>query len=215
MRTFSRSRTRRTVTGVGLLTLLAGLGCAATVSRRVPATAVANLPLERQLGLLDAEGDVLAAQDARDTQEERVLIARSAVEEARAAEAVRPNSGGDIDLARTAHSEAAARREYAERTEQLERARLATSEATLTLMHARFELARAREVDAAGQGGRYSVAVADYQRQFDGVDAELRHRTQDEEALRLTTETARKSWVEASSRLAQRTGGAQGSVWVQ
>ena len=196
--------------------------CTPSVSLRVPAAAVANLPLEQRLTLLDAESDVLAAQDARDAQEEKAHEASAAIEAAKrqvdAAEAAlhQPaTSDGNPDVAKAALAEANARRQFAERDAELERVRLATSDAQVLLAQARFELARAKEVDKAGQSGRYWVAVADYEKQTEAITAVMKARTDEEERVKASTDLSRKSWMDASQELAQLTGGGQGSVWVQ
>jgi hypothetical protein len=161
MRTFSCTRVRWLGAWVSVLFTA---GCAAHLSEHVPSAAVAELPLECRLALLDAESEVLAAQDARDAQEETALAATEAVREAahrvRVSEEALDGKEND-DVARAAHMESSARREFAEADDSLQHVRLATADAALLLAQARFELARAREVDRVGQGGRYSVRLTD------------------------------------------------------
>jgi hypothetical protein len=104
---------------------------------------------------------------------------------------------------------------FAEQDRVLERTRLVTTEANLLLAQAKFEFARAHEVEVAGQGGRYGVRSPDYQAQVDRIAAYVKERTDEEQKVKTETETVRKEWDSAASELAQLTGGAQGSIWVQ
>src|SRR5262249_34140917 len=65
----ARSRFARALLHAGLQAALL-CACAPKVALRVPPEALAELPLERKLTLLDAENDLLAAVDSRDAQEE-------------------------------------------------------------------------------------------------------------------------------------------------
>jgi hypothetical protein len=197
-------------------------GCVPGVTLRVPRAAVANLPLEQRLTLLDAESDVLAAQDARDRQEEELQAAdnrqtesEGRVRSARQALSRARETSTSTDIAAAALEEATARLRFAERTVILERELLTIADLSVELARARFELARAHEVDAAGQGGRFGVRLADYQHQADAIARAVDERMQEDEHVRAAVADSQQAWKSAAQELAKLTGGGQGSVWVQ
>jgi hypothetical protein len=198
------------------------VGCVPSVTIHVPRAAVASLPLEQRLTLLDAESDVLAAQDARDRQEEelqkadvRIADAEARLNASRRALDAAVRNATNQDIAKAAVEEAEARRKYAEQSAALERRLLGVSDLSVELAKARFELARAKEVDTAGQSGRYGVHVADFQHQAEAISKSVEERMQEGEHERAAVTDAQQTWKTAAQQLANLTGGAQGSVWVQ
>ncbi len=207
---------------VGVVVATLAVGCVPSVTIHVPRAAVASLPLEQRLTLLDAESDVLAAQDARDRQEEelqkadvRIADAEARLNASRRALDAAVRNATNQDIAKAAVEEAEARRKYAEQSAALERRLLGVSDLSVELAKARFELARAKEVDTAGQSGRYGVHVADFQHQAEAISKSVEERMQEGEHERAAVTDAQQTWKTAAQQLANLTGGAQGSVWVQ
>ncbi len=207
----------------GLALLAVGLfaGCAVNVSLRVPPVAIANLPLEQRVTLLDAENEMLASQDARDAADEAVATADEAIGHAErrldtARKALdRASDPATQQVAKAGVHEAEERLKFAEQDRVLTRAKLATASANLLLAQAKFELARAHEVEVAGQGARYGVRAPDYQAQVDRIAAFVKERSDEEQKVKAETDGIHKEWDSAAQELAQLTGGAQGSIWVQ
>jgi hypothetical protein len=219
MRTLAWRRPARLVPWVGVLCTL---GCAAHISIRVPEKAVDSLPLERRLTLLDAESDLLAAQDARDAQEENTLSALDSVKEAERRVNVaedglikEEDAKGNVDVAKAVVVEATSRRDYTRSDLALQRARLATTDAELLQAQAQFELVKATQVVESGEGAKYSVKVESYKRQVDRIVAFVQEQTDKEKKAQATADDKQKAWKTVAEQLAQMTGGAQGSVWVQ
>jgi hypothetical protein len=222
MRTVSRSRLPWLGSLVGLLATTSLGGCAAHLTEHVPSEAIAKLPLECRLTLLDAESEVLAAQDVRDAQEEATAAARESVAVAdRRVDTAETNlkkarsANENVDIANAAVTEAESRLAYARADDELQHARLETTDAALLLAQARFEFARAHEVDAAGQSGVWSVRVQAYTDQVARISRHLDETKLAEQRVQTNADESRKAWSGASEKLAGLTGGAQGSVWVQ
>jgi colicin import membrane protein len=192
--------------------------CAPSVSLRVSSSAVAELPLERKLTLLDAENGLLAAVDARDAQEDRALAAadarRDAARRVRDAEQARDKEKGSADIARAAVAEAEARKTFADRDRDLQRARVALSDAELMVADAKFEEARAAEVEAAALPGAQGVHEKDFSKQVAKLEKVRDRKAQEVKEAQAATDAARAAWTEARGGLAKLTYGAQGSVWV-
>ncbi len=201
-----------------LCPLLALAACAPSVSRRVPPAAVAALPLERRLTLLDAENGLLAATDARDAQEERVQAAGEARHAAerrlREAENARDKGAVKEDTARAALAEAEARKTFAERDRELQKKRLELADAELLVADARFEESRAAEVEAASLPGAGGIHRSDYADQVAELEKSRARKAAEASAVQAQADAARAAWNAARASLAKLTFGAQGSVWV-
>lgn len=189
--------------------------CAPRVSLRVPAEAVAELPLERRLTLLDAENDLLAATDAVDSRRELVNESPALLDAAEAREKAAGEERGRDPSAEAAVSECRARLNWTARQAELRRAELSASEAALLVAQARFEEARAAEVEAAALPGSRGIRRAAYREQVDRL-AQVQAGREAEAAKRSTSAAeAEKRWRLARAELTRLTGGAQGSAWVQ
>jgi len=191
--------------------------CAPRVSMRVPSEAVAELPLERRLTLLDAENDLLAATDAVDARQEQVdeiPALREQAEERKRAAGTQEQNGHD-SAAVTAMHEGEARVDYLEHDAEVRRANLHVAQAALLVAQARFEEARATEVEAAALPGSRGVRRAEYHEQVERL-AKVQAAAESEAAkTRASAAEAEKKWRAARAELTRQTGGAQGSAWVQ
>ncbi|MBS2025355.1 MAG: hypothetical protein JST92_23385 [Deltaproteobacteria bacterium] len=196
-------------------------GCAARVSLRVPPAAIAELPLERKLTLLDAENDLLAAQDARDAQEDAWYHARDLIDDAnkRRSEADEQRarakkSGAPLETFEAQIKEAVARIHYAESEEDLQLAMLKASDGQLLLAQAKYELVRANEVEAAALPGAAGVKVPDYQKQVDRLAKVAADRQAEVAKQKEKTQAVKDKWTQARAELMQASGGGVGSAWV-
>jgi hypothetical protein len=205
-----------------VLTASLATACAPRVSLHVPPAAVAELPLERRLALLDDENESLAAQDDRDAQDDRAYRARTALFEARrlAIEAERLLEQVRRDKQPTAVAEAALaeariRVEFAGQDLDLQRALLGLAETSLLVAEARYELRRATEVEKAGLSGADGVHGEEYRAQIDALLKVAVRREAAAEQQRSAAEKLRARWLEARRELTRLTGGGQGSAWVQ
>jgi hypothetical protein len=205
--------------------LIAGLlfACAPKVSLRVPQEALAELPLERRLTLLDAENDYLAAVDARDAQDEELQRDeqkhKDAEQRQREAEQnlskAKDQSENNTSVAGAALRESQARLAMSERELDAQRAELRSSDAQLMVAEARFELNRANEVSAAALGHSQGVKPEKYQQQIDELSKVVAEKATEAKVKRAEADGAKLKWQAAREDLTRLTGGAQGSAWVQ
>jgi hypothetical protein len=217
-------RARRNVNAKTTL-LIAGLlcACAPKVSLRVPQEALAELPLERRLTLLDAENDYLAAVDARDAQEEQLQRAEQTKKDSeqrqRDAEQnlnkAKDANENNTSVAGAALRESQARLALSERELEAQKSELRLSDASLMVAEARFELNRANEVSAAALGHSQGVKPEKYQQQIDELAKVAAEKAAETKAKRSEAEGAKVKWQAAREDLTRLTGGAQGSAWVQ
>ena len=188
--------------------------CAPRVSLRVPSDAVAELPLERRLTLLDAENELLAADDRIDAAqialEEEAGRRDQAKERLRLSREHAADAGGEAAL-----HESEARLTFCEREIDEQRAQLRIAEAALLVAQARFEESRAAEVEAAGLPGSRSVHRDEFHAQVERLAAAQAEVEKKSEPVRAAAGEAEQRWREARAELLRLTGGAQGSVWVQ
>jgi hypothetical protein len=217
-------RARRNVAAKTTLAACALLcACAPKVSLRVPQEALAELPLERRLTLLDAENDYLAAVDARDAQEEQLQQTetqhKDAEQRKHEAEENLSRTKGQADantsVASAALREGETRLVLSERELDAQRAELRVSDASLMVAEARFELMRANEVSAAALGHSQGVNPEKYQRQIDELGKVTAQRETEAKTKRAEADAANVKWQAARTELMRLTGGAQGSAWVQ
>ena len=198
------------------------LACAPKVSLRVSPQAVAELPLERKLTLLDAENALLAAADAKEAQEERVLLAadarRAANKRIRDAEDARERDRIAKDgpaVGDAAIREAEARKNFTEKDRDLQRELMKLAEADYMLADAKFEQARAAEVEGAALAGAQGVKLEDYAKQVAKLEQVRAERAAEAAKVRAKADEARAAWDSVRGELTRLSGGAQGSVWVQ
>jgi hypothetical protein len=208
---------------LSLLTAALLCACAPKVSLRVPQDALAELPLERRLTLLDAENDFLAAVDARDAQEEQLARAEQAHKDAeqrkRDAEhnlsKAKDENTNNTSVAEAALRESQSREALSEREIEVQKAELHVSEAGLLVAEARFELTRANEVAGAALGHSRGVKPEKYQEQVDDLGRLAAERAAEAKKQHAEADAASLKWQAARADLTRLTGGAQGSAWVQ
>jgi hypothetical protein len=208
----------------GLCALLAAplAGCTPRVKLRVEPSAIAELPLERKLTLLDAENDLLSAVDARDIAEERMLAAHDAIDDAwnrkREADEQRDKAkkaGLPLDVPDAALRESELRIDWCRADLDLSRAQLRSAESASLLAQARYEQSRATEVLEAGLPGSRGLRAADFQAQTDRLARFAQERAAETAARKEATDRVAARWTQARTDLTRLTGGAQGSAWVQ
>jgi hypothetical protein len=192
------------------------------VKLRVPPTAIAELPLERKLALLDQENDLLAAVDARDTQEERWLQSREAEADAwnrkREAEEAREKAqkaSTPLEVPDAAIREAVLRIEFARADLDLQRALFRAADLALLAAEAKYEQARASEVLEAGLAGARGLREDEFKAQTERLAALARQRAAEAADKRAAADKAQAALSQARAELTRLTGGAQGSAWVQ
>ncbi len=222
LRARSLAGSRLAAIAAALLCAFLAMGCAPRVTLRVPPAAVAELPLERKLALLDQENDLLAAVDARDTQEERWLQSREAEGDAWARKREAEDAREKAQRARTqlevpdaAIREAQARIEFARADLDLQRALFRAAEVALLAAEAKYEQARAAEVLEAGLTGARGLRAEEFQAQSGKLAALAQQRTAEAAEKRAAADKAQAALQAARAELTRLTGGAQGSAWVR
>ncbi|MGI5861781.1 MAG: hypothetical protein ACOX6T_06940 [Myxococcales bacterium] len=202
-----------------LLLLLAGCGL-----HRVDPAAVKALPLEARLDLLEAENELFIAVDAVDEASFRLEDAREAyrsaddrIDEAKAAlgQAEKGKDPHLIEVARLAVQAAKEREAFLDVWRDVEAARLDVEKARLELAQVRFERTKALAVKRANIAGAEKLDLEDYDAAVADLEEEVKQR---EEEARLAEEgagKARSRWQATRKLLAQKTGGGQGSPWVE
>ena len=229
MRTLSRHCATRS-RGVGLrgagLALLAWsiVACGPSVSLRVEQRSLRDLPLESRLDLLDAENDLFAAVDRRDDAEQGIDDARLALHRAdqRVSEAEhnldqakdRRDSAG-IEVGKLAVEEAKAHRRVQDWQLDLARGDLDVEEARLLVAQARFERAKADVARKAKTAGAAELKLKDFDRQVETLQKNVKNVQDGVAKVQKSSEKDRQKWQALSRQLAELTGGAQGSAWVQ
>jgi hypothetical protein len=205
-----------------LLCALVTAGCAPRVKLRVPPAAIAELPLERKLSLLDQENDLLAAVDARDTQEERWLQSREAETDAwarkREAEEAREKARTartPLEVPDAAIREAQLRIVFARADLELQRALFRAADVALLAAEAKYEQARAAEVLEAGLTGARGLRAEEFAAQTGKLAGLAQQRAADAVEKRAAADKAQADLQAARAELTRLTGGAQGSAWVQ
>ncbi len=207
---------RRAAARMCLCFAIAGLSaCATKVSLRVPQKAIADLPLERKLVLLDAENGLLAAVDARDAQEEKLFAAGQARRDAQRRLREADDSKDKADVARAQVTEAKARRELADKDRDYQRALLEVAEADLMLADAKFEEARAQQVEGAGLPSGSGVRAADFDEQVAKLQKFRDGKSAKAKEIAAELDKQRAQWDAARGELKKLSFGAQGSVWVE
>jgi len=203
------------------LALLVLGGCGTT---RVADKSVAALPLESKLDLIEAENDLFIALDAVDETSTRVLETRDEyrqaddrIDEAEEAleKAEQGKDGTLLQVAQLSLQETKERKEFLEAWLDVQWALLDVEKAKLDLARARFERTKAQLVKKANVEGAESIDTADFDEQVRDLEQEVKDREGDVKALSAEAERVRGVWYATRRGLAQKTGGAQGSPWVQ
>jgi len=199
-------------------------GCGPSVSLRVEQRSLRDLPLESRLDLLDAENDLFAAIDRRDDAEQAIEDARLAERRAkqRVSEADRNldqardrRDAQGIEVGKLAVDEAKAHRRVQEWQVDLAYGDLEVEEARLLVAQARFERAKAEVARKAKTPGAAELKLKDFDKQVDDLQKHVADVVKDREKEQKKSEKDRQKWQALSRQLADMTGGAQGSAWVE
>jgi chromosome segregation ATPase len=230
MRTLFRGGPRNAVPPPAVASVFAGVfaamfaACGPSVSLRVEQRSLKDLPLESRLDLLDAENDLFAAVDRRDDAEQGIDDARVALRRAdkRVSEedhdldqARDRRDAAGIEVGKLAVQEAKAHRRVKEWDLDLAKGNLDVEEARLLVAQGRFERAKADVARKARTAGAADLKLKDFDRQVDDLQKHVKDVQNDVDKLSKRSEKDRQKWQALSRQLAELTGGAQGSAWVQ
>ena len=202
-----------------LLLLLAGCGFA-----HVDAAAVKALPLEARLDLLEAENELFIAvdavdeasfglQEARDEYRDagrRIDEAESALEQAEARKDERL-----LEIARLSVQAAEQREDFLDVWRDVQAAGLDARRARLDLAQARFERTKAAAVKRANIDGAEKIDLEDFDAAIASLEKRVEAREQDAKQEAEAAEKVRATWQATRQLLAEKTGGGQGSPWVE
>jgi chromosome segregation ATPase len=204
------------------LGLLALIGCGPSVSVRVKRESVMALPVESRIDLLEAENELYGAVDELDDAEQAVEDAREGVRRASRrideAEKNRDKAGHDPkdrEIAELAVQEAKLHRDFQETAVDQAERQLDVVRARLLVAEAIFERTEAEAVKKANAKGASDLKLKDFDEQIQRLEARVKSKKADLAKGQAEEDKARKAWSSASRKLADMTGGAQGSVWVE
>jgi hypothetical protein len=201
------------------LTFLVGCGL-----MRVDESAVQRLPLESKLDLIEAENDLFIAVDAVDEAATRVLETRederkadNAVSEAYEAlkQAEQAKDPRLVEIGKLSVTEGKQRMDFLSAQEDVMWARLDVEKAKLELARARYEKSRAQAVKKANVKGAQSIKVEDFDKQVKEYEATVKKRMDSAAKEAAAAEKVRGVWYATRKSLSSKTGGGQGSPWVE
>ncbi len=204
-----------------LALLLAASGCAtATVESR----SVALLPLEVKLDLIEAENEMFVAVDAVDEQGARALDAREQYR--RSADRIQEakdvldqvSQGKDkkqLEVAQLSLKESRERREFLDLWTDVQFELLSLEKAKLEAARARLERVKAKAVKKANVLGAEKIELAAFDKAVLQAEERVKQAGADADKAKAEAEKLRGGWMTTRRDLAQRTGGGQGSPWVQ
>lgn len=217
--TLDRAVSRRAA--VALLALAALSGCGHS---RVSEKSIAALPLDAKLGLIESENDLFIAIDAVDEMANRVLETRDEYRrsDARIREAKETLKLADaskdknhLEIARLSLQESKERQAWLDVWLSVQWSLLDAEKAKLELARARHERAKAQTVKKANVVGAEKINVADFERRVAELEAVAKKADQRAQKEAQTAEKVKSRWSATRHTLAQKTGGGQGSPWVE
>jgi hypothetical protein len=206
---------------VGLLALAALSGCG---HARVSEKSLAALPLEAKLGLIEAENDLFIAIDAVDEMANRVLETRDEYRrsDARIREAKETlklagasSDKNHLEIARLSLQESKERQAWLDVWLSVQWSLLDAEKAKLELARARYEQVQAQAVKKANVVGAEKIRLADFDRRVAELEAVAKKAAERAERESQTAEKVKSRWSATRHTLAQKTGGGQGSAWVE
>ncbi len=192
--------------------------------KRVDPEVVGRLPLESKIELLEAENDLYIAIDRHDEAVDRALHtrdelrrARERISEAKDARkrAKEENDPRQIEVADLAVEEAYEKRDWLDAWVDVQWALAKAEEANLDVAKGKFERAKANMCKKANVRGSEKLDMAAFDAQVKGLEARAKRIADDAEAERKKAEEVRTRWNTTRRSLAQKTGGALGSAWVE
>ena len=199
--------------------LLAGCGLT-----RVDEAAVGRLPLEAKLDLIEAENDLFIAIDAVDeaanrlgetrddyhNADNRIAEAKESLKQAEIA-----NDPKLIEVGKLSVQESKDRKDFLDSWVDVMAAMLDVEKSKLDLARARYERNRAQAVKKANVEGAQKITLADFDKQVAGLEADVKSQLAKAQAQNAAAEKVRGTWYATRRVLAGKTGGAQGSPWVE
>lgn len=206
------------------LTVTLALALAGCGLLRVDEAAVGRLPLEAKLDLIEAENDLFIAIDAVDEAANKVLETREDYKNAdnRIGEAKEALKNAElakdpklIEIGRLSVQESKDRQQFLSAWEDVMWAMLDVEKAKLDLAKGRYEKTRAQSVKKANVEGAQKIKVEDFDRQVQKLEAAVKSETARAQARNTAAEKVRGTWYATRRVLAGKTGGAQGSPWVE
>ncbi|MGC4121218.1 MAG: hypothetical protein QM765_42905 [Myxococcales bacterium] len=207
-----------------LLVLALALGATGCGLLRVDEAAVARLPLEAKLDLIEAENDLFIAVDAVDEAANKVLETKEDYKNAdkrisEAEESLKTAELGKdpklVEVGKLSVQESKDKKEFLSSWVDVMWAMLDLEKAKLDLARARYERTRAQAVKKANVAGAEKVTVADFDKQVASLEAEVKAQTTAAQKQNAAAEKVRGTWYATRRVLASKTGGAQGSAWVE
>ncbi|MBI5544003.1 MAG: hypothetical protein HY901_08960 [Deltaproteobacteria bacterium] len=208
---------------LALAIALALLTCGCGI-KRVDEAAVARLPLESKLDLIEAENDLFIAVDSVDEAANRVLETREdyrnadqRISEAKEALATAESANDPklVEIGKLSVQESKERKEFLSAWEDVMWAMLDVEKAKLDLAKARYERSRAQAVKKANVEGAQKIKVDDFDKQVAELEAAVKKETAAAQSQNANAEKVRGTWYATRRVLAAKTGGAQGSPWVE
>ncbi len=212
---------RRPVFGWVPLALAALLGCG---HARVSDQSLAALPLEAKLDLIEAENDLFIAIDAVDEMSNRVLETKEDYQKSderirEAKEALKlAEASSDVNhraIAELSIQESKERRAWLDAWLSVQWALLDAEKAKLELAKARYERVQAQTVKKANVAGAEKINLADFDRRVADLEADSKKAAERAQKEAETAEKVKSTWSATRRTLAQKTGGGQGSAWVE
>jgi hypothetical protein len=191
---------------------------------RVDDSAVQRLPLESKLDLIEAENDLFIAVDAVDEAANRVIETKedykkadTAIDEAGEAlsQAEQAKDQKLIDISKLSVTEGRQHRDFLSVQEDVLWAQLDVEKAKLELARGRYEKARAQAVKKANVEGAQKIKLEDYDKQVAELEATVKKRQADVVKESAAAEKVRGVWYATRRNLSSKTGGGQGSPWVE
>jgi hypothetical protein len=190
----------------------------------VDESAVARLPLESKLDLIEAENDLFIAIDSVDEATNRLGETRddyhnadNRIAEAKEAlkNAEQANDPKLIEIGKLSVQESKDRKDFLDSWVDVMSAMLDVERVKLELARARYEKNRAQAVKKANVEGAQKITVADFDKQVAGLEADVKKALEKAQAQNVAAEKVRGTWYATRRVLASKTGGAQGSPWVE
>lgn len=207
--------------GAALLALAALSACG---HARVSEKSLAALPLEAKLDLIEAENDLFIAIDAVDEVANRVLETKEDYEKSderigEAKEALKladaSNDKNHLAIAELSLQESKERRAYLDAWLSVQWALLDAEKAKLELARGRYERVQAQTVKKANVAGAEKINLADFDRRVTSLEANAKKAAARAQKEAESAEKVKSIWSATRRTLAQKTGGGQGSAWVE
>ena len=216
---------RVTVRRIRLLAALAALVLGGCGIKRVPPEVISRLPLENKIELLEAENDFYIAIDRHDEATDRALHTRDELRQARdrigeakdARSRIKSesNDSRQYEVADLAVEEAYEKRDWLESWVDVQWALVKAEDANLDVARARFEKSKVALCKKAKVQGSEKLDMAAFEAQVKSLEERAKRIAEDAEAQRKKAEDVRGKWNATRRALAQKTGGALGSPWVE